>query len=232
MIAGSKDRIAHRKGPWSRPAPWILAAGIVGLISSTLFSSLLHLPRAAFVAAHALVTSAFVTWYVTLTHADPGVQTWRHWSRGLLVGVVLGLVLTRDVMMQPSSAAPSGGALTAAIMWFGLVYGMVDAVLLNVLPAHAFLASKSAWTAGSGAGKLKLGVSALAASLVVTALYHLGFAEFRGSALLQPLIGNAIVTAGYLASGSPLAAMVSHVIMHVAAVVHGMESTVQLPPHY
>jgi hypothetical protein len=232
MIARSKDRIVHREGPWSRPAAWILAAGSVGFISSMLFSSLLHLPRAAFVAAHALVASAFVTCYVTLTRTDPGVETRRHSRRGLLVGVVLGLLLTRGVMMQPRSAAPSGGALTAAIVWFGLVYGMVDAVLLNVLPAHIHLASKAAGTAGSAGGKLKASASALAASLVVTALYHLGFAEFRGPALLQPLIGNAIVTAGYLASGSPLAAIVSHVAMHVAAVVHGMESTVQLPPHY
>jgi hypothetical protein len=86
--------------------------------------------------------------------------------------------------------------------------------------------------AGSGGGKLQASASALAASLLVTALYHLGFAEFRGPALVQPLIGNSIVTAGYLASGSPLAAIASHVIMRVAAVVHGMESTVQLPPHY
>jgi hypothetical protein len=50
--------------------------------------------------------------------------------------------------------------------------------------------------------------------------------------LIQPLIGNAIVTAGYLLTGSPLAAIISHVIMHGAAVVHGMETTVQLPPHY
>ena len=59
-----------------------------------------------------------------------------------------------------------------------------------------------------------------------------GFAEFRGPTLLQPLIGNAVVTAGYLLTGSPLAAILAHVIMHGAAVFQGMEGTVQLPPHY
>ena len=65
-----------------------------------------------------------------------------------------------------------------------------------------------------------------------TAAYHLGFTEFRGPTLLQPLIGNAVVTAGYLLTGSPLAAILAHVIMHGAAVFQGMEGTVQLPPHY
>jgi len=50
--------------------------------------------------------------------------------------------------------------------------------------------------------------------------------------LIQPLIGNGILTAGYLLTGSPLTAVVGHVIMHGAAVLHGMETTLQLPPHY
>jgi hypothetical protein len=46
------------------------------------------------------------------------------------------------------------------------------------------------------------------------------------------LIGNAVVTAAYLLAGNPLAPVLAHVIMHVAAVLHGMETTMQQPPHY
>jgi hypothetical protein len=42
---------------------------------------------------------------------------------------------------------------------------------------------------------------------------------------------NLLVTLSYLLSGSPIAALLSHILMHVAAVLHGMESTIQLPPH-
>jgi len=66
----------------------------------------------------------------------------------------------------------------------------------------------------------------------VTATYHLGYPEFRGPAVIQPLIGNVLLTLGFLLTGSPLAAIIGHVIMHAAAVLHGMETTVQLPPHY
>ncbi len=110
--------------------------------------------------------------------------------------------------------------------------GSGDGLLLSVIPVHVFSASRSDGLAGSGWRTPKASASALAASLIITALYHLGFSEFRGPSVLQPLIGNGIVTAGYLVSGSPLAPIVSHVIMHVAAVVHGMESTPHLPPHY
>jgi hypothetical protein len=46
------------------------------------------------------------------------------------------------------------------------------------------------------------------------------------------VVGNAIITSSYLLTGSPLAAILFHVAMHVAAVLHGMETTLQLPPHY
>jgi hypothetical protein len=76
------------------------------------------------------------------------------------------------------------------------------------------------------------GAAAIAGSLLVTALYHAGFAEFRSAALVQPLIGNAAVTAGYLITGHPATPLLAHVVMHGAAVFHGMEATPQLPPHY
>ena len=67
MITGSSELIAPARAIGRTPRH----GRITGLISSTLFSSLLHLPRPGFVAAHALVTSAFVKAYVTLTRTDP-----------------------------------------------------------------------------------------------------------------------------------------------------------------
>jgi hypothetical protein len=40
------------------------------------------------------------------------------------------------------------------------------------------------------------------------------------------------MTAAYLLSGSALAPLSAHVVMHLAAVLHGAATTVQLPPHY
>jgi hypothetical protein len=60
--------------------------------------------------------------------------------------------------------------------------------------------------------------------------------EHRGGervpALGWVMVGNAIITSSYLLTGSPLAVILSHVAMHVAAVLHGMETSLPLPPHY
>ena len=50
---------------------------------------------------------------------------------------------------------------------------------------------------------------------------------------MQPLIGNAVVTARLISlTGNPATPLLAHVLMHGAAVVHGMEAAAQLPPHY
>ena len=46
------------------------------------------------------------------------------------------------------------------------------------------------------------------------------------------MVRNAIITSSYLLTGSPLATILSHVAMHVAAVLHGIKTTLQLQPHY
>lgn len=81
-------------------------------------------------------------------------------------------------------------------------------------------------------GKVLAGLFALGASLLVTGAYHLGFAEFQGTEVAKPLFGNGVLTLSYLISANPLATIVSHIGMHVASVLLGIETTVQLPPHY
>ena len=68
--------------------------------------------------------------------------------------------------------------------------------------------------------------------MVVTVAYHAGFTEYHGTDLNQPMIGNAINTLAYVLANNPIASLISHITMHIAAVFHGAETTVQLPPHY
>lgn len=223
----------RRPGGLSGPAAgWILLAGAVGLASSAIFSSWLRLDRATFVLGHAILVGAFVAIYVAVTGMRPMVQLRRHWRAGAAAGVLLGAFLAHGVSAQPASPRPVGAGLGYALFWLGGVYGAVDALLLNVVPVLVVYGSRPGEDMRRAAARLRTGGLALLASLAATAAYHVGFAEFRGPELLQPLIGNAIITAGYLLTGSPLAAVLAHIIMHGAAVLHGMDTTMQLPPHY
>ena len=84
----------------------------------------------------------------------------------------------------------------------------------------------------TGVGYLGRAMGALATSLFVTAAYHWGCMEFHGPALVAPLLGNAPITVGYLLTTNLMTPVIAHMAMHIAAVLQGMETTVQLPPHY
>jgi hypothetical protein len=63
-------------------------------------------------------------------------------------------------------------------------------------------------------------------------VYHAGYPEYRGAAMAGPVVGNLAFSLAYLASTNPLGAVLAHAAMHTAGVLHGMETVVQLPPHY
>ena len=138
----------------------------------------------------------------------------------------------RNIQGQPASAIPEGGQLILSLLWIGLVYGVIDGLLLNVMPVFAVQGPRFYESTPSWKERLVRGLIALAASVVVTVAYHSGYREFHGTKMVSVIIGNVIITSSYLLTGSPLAPVVTHVIMHVAAILHGMETTLQLPPHY
>jgi len=216
----------------SRGLRWILLAAVAGAATSGVFSGLLHWSQAAFVGPWLVVAVLVLGWFWRASGIDVGAELRRRLLVGLIVGVGVGMLLAFTVTRQPSSPAPAGAALIGTELWLGVVYGAVDAVMLTVIPVLSFYSSRATTEIEETRGRAPRAVAAFAASLFVTAAYHLGFREFQGPGLVQPLIGNGVMTLAYLASGSPIAAIVSHVIMHVAAVIHGAATVTQLPPHY
>lgn len=211
---------------------WTLLAAGVGGLSSLLFSGVLQLPRGLFVACWAITASAFLTWYVASQHVDLRLQLQRRWIPGLVGGVILGAVLARQVLSQPASVRAGGLTLMGELLAFGLVYGIVDALMLTVVPVLSLYGMRQAGELRDPGARYRWALVAIVGSVLVTTIYHAGFAEFRGPQLVQPIIGNVLITLSYLLTGSPVAPIASHVLMHAAAVVHGIATTVQLPPHY
>ena len=119
------------------------------------------------------------------------------------------------------------------LLWSGVAYGLTDALLLSILPVAATWQAFTVlnWTAALP-GKILAGVIAMLASLLVTVAYHFGYPEYRGGGMRGPVIGNTTMTLGYLLTNNPLAAILSHIAMHIAAVLHGPATVTQLPPHY
>ena len=218
---------------WWQELAWVGAAAVVTFGVTAIFSGALELTRGWFVLVYAVVVVPFLVGYVLWSGVDVPDLFLHRWRWGLGGAVVISAFLVMSVLRQDSSARPDGALLIWDLAWLGVVYGLIDALILSVLPVLATWRALSArgWT-GTLTGKVGVGALAIAASLIVTTVYHLGYAEYRGSDIANPLIGNGVMSIGYVLTSNPITAIASHIVMHVAAVLHGAGTTVQLPPHY
>lgn len=212
---------------------WVLAAGLLGFATSAVFSGWLRLSRRLFLVPYFVLAGGFLYGFFEWGQLDLISLLTQNWYWGLLAGAIVGAFLVRNVRSQAASARSTGMELIFDVLWVGLGYGAVDALFLNVMPVVAVWNGLSdvGWTV-AWPGKIATGFLALLASLLVTLLYHLGYPEFRNRKVTLVLLGNALITLAYLVSGNPLGAVVSHIVMHVAAVFQGPETMIQLPPHY
>ena len=67
--------------------------------------------------------------------------------------------------------------------------------------------------------------------LVLTTAYHLGYSDFRSRKIIQPNIGNTIISVPTLVSANPIGSPVAHAMMHIAAIIHSPRTELFLPPH-
>jgi hypothetical protein len=135
--------------------------------------------------------------------------------------------MARNVMNEASMDHPSGIFYWFEILWRGVLYGTGDALLLFVFPAMvAYLLLRDA----DRRRRFRFAGLTLLLSMGITATYHLGYPQFRGTDLAQPMIGAAIATVPTALTGNPLGAIVVHDAFHVAANVHTYRSATFLPP--
>lgn len=212
---------------------WVLAAALLGFGVSALFAGRLRLRRRLFLIPYVILAGGFLYAFGRGSDLDLAALLSRNWIWGVLVGTVVAAFLVINVRSQPLSRTARGSELAFDLTWAGLTYGILDALFLNLMPVIAVYDGLAgmAWT-GSLAGRIAVGLVALAASLLVTLTYHLGYPEFRNRSVGLVLVGNGIITLAYLLSANPLGAIISHGAMHVAAVLQGPETTIQLPPHF
>lgn len=232
IARASTDLLAQRE--WWSYLLWVPAAALLGLATAEVFAGLLQLPRSIFLIPYVVLVSLFLFAFVRWSGLSLSDLFSHNWIWGVLGAVLFGAFVVFNVFSQPASARPEGPTLAFDILWSGVVYGLIDALLLSVLPVLAIWQAFTVlgWTA-DWPGKIGVGIIALLGSLFVTVCYHLGYPEYRAQgAIFGPTIGNGVMTLGYLVTNNPIAAIFSHMAMHIAGVLRGPASVMQLPPHY
>ena len=133
---------------------------------------------------------------------------------------------------EDATARPHGIELAGAVAWRGIVYGVTDGLLLSVFPILVVFAAFAGTRLNSRrAGKVVIGIVALAASLARTAIYHSGYSDFRSDKMTKPLRGDVIWSVPTLLTLNPIAAPIAHAGLHTSAVLHSYETDSFLPPH-
>ena len=211
---------------------WFAGACVLSFLASAVFAGLFRLPRAWFLLPYVALSVGLIAVYVRSTGVELKQAPSGHRLRTLLVVVIVSVFLVRNVLGQPAGDRAHGLALVFQLAWFGVVYGAVDGLLLSVVPMVAIERSLGARTRTSRGQRLLVDVAILLASMLIAAIYHLGYPEFRGASVLLPVFGNGVITLSGLVSRSAAAPVIAHVVMHIAAVLHGPDATVQLPPHF
>jgi hypothetical protein len=175
------------------------------------------------------VVLAFLASFVAHTGLDWRGLLGRHLGWSLALGAGAGFALVQNVRSEASTEHPSGSFYVFELAWRGVAYGAVDALILFVFPAAvAYLVLH-----GDRRGvrrRLAFGALTLVLSLGITATYHLGYAQFRGSELAKPEIGAVFGTVPAALTGNPAGSLVLHDSFHVAASVHTYRSGTFLPP--
>lgn len=213
---------------------WLLGGLAIGFAMPSIFAGLLQLPRDFFIIAYVIAVGAFLSLYIRQNSIKISAILRHRLVWGLVASVPLSFYAAQTVLIQPSSQAPQGVELAFDLLWSGIVYGGLDGVFLSVFPVYAMwqVMRIKGWTNNGFKEKAATGALALAASLLMIAVYHLGYPELQGPQVIMVVLGVGVMSLAYIVTGNPTVAIISHIVMHIVAVLHGAESVAQLPPHY
>ncbi len=212
---------------------WLTGGLLLAFAVPYLLADVLDVNRDAFYGLYAsAVFGLFAAWSRS-TGYDLVAAVKRRWLAALLLGLaVAGVMAAMVLRTEDATARPDGLELAAAVAWRGIVYGITDGLLLSVFPILVVFAALAGTRLDRRfAGKVAIGLVALAASMAMTAVYHAGYSDFRSGKLTKPLTGDVVWSVPTLVTLNPIGSPIAHAGLHTTAVLHSYETDTFLPPH-
>jgi len=211
---------------------WLVAGLVLSFLIPFVLTDLVSINRDVYYGVYIGAIFGFVGLWLQYANRSARTLLTRNWRSGIALGVVFCGAMVAIVLNEPGTTHPGGLGFAAAVAWRGVLYGFADGLILSAFPILAvFAAFAGTRVLARWRGKVAVGALALAGSLLFTAVYHLGYADFRGAKLRKPLAGDLIWSVPTLATLSPLGAPIAHAGLHVSAVVHSYQTDIFLPPH-
>jgi hypothetical protein len=229
---GGGTTVGRASATFRQQVRWIAGGLAFGFLVPFLFADLAEIPRDLYYAIYAVAVVGFLAAWLRATDQRLGEMLRRHWIGAVALGVICAGVMAAIVVgAEDATPRPGGAELAGAVLWRGVIYGVIDGLLLSAFPILAVFAAfagtrlRTRWQ-----GKLAVGALALLASLAMTAVYHLGYSQFRSSDLRSPLVGDVVWSAPTLITLNPIGSPIAHVGLHTSAVLHSYDTDLFLPP--
>ena len=214
---------------WTTQLRWFAVGAVAAFFVPFVFSSVLELQHDLYLGVYFAFVIGLVGAYVRSNEIDVRVVVKRNWRWGVLLGVVVGVALVRNVFSETETARPDGIYFAFEVVWRGLTYGAVDALLLTVFPCLVVYQALGG-SLGSWRKRIAYFAASLALVVSITASYHLGYDQYRESGVRAPETGNVLISMPMLLTANPIGSVADHAAMHVAAVIHEYEDDTRLPP--
>jgi hypothetical protein len=221
--------LTHELAPAYVHLAWFAGGVVIGFLTPFIFSSVLELHHDLYYLVYFTITLTFLASYVRATRIDLAELFSRAWRWSVALGLVSTAFVVANVLSRESTPGPTGLYAGFEVLWRGVAYGTVDALLLTAFPGVVALGVIGDKLVGLRRHLLFAAVM-LPLVLVITGAYHLGYEQFREDGVAAPEFGNTVISVPMLATGNPLGSIVSHASMHVAADLHAYETEVFLPP--
>jgi hypothetical protein len=214
---------------WLRHVAWFAFGSAVAFLVPFVGVSVFDLQHDVYYLAYFVTAAAVVALYAHVARVDVRQILTQAWPWSVALGVVAALAVGGNVLGEDGTDRPGGAYFLFELLWRGVTYGAVDAMLLSAFPgmvAYSILRGR----VGGLMGKVQFAGVALPLVLAITASYHLGYPQYREDGVRQPETGNTIISAPMLATANPIGSVIAHATMHTTAVTHAYETPVFLPP--
>ena len=230
MSTYSQHRLTTAVPAAARDAAWFAGASAVAFAVPFLGVSVLDLQHDVYYLAYFATTLALLATYVRVERVHVARIFRRRFAWSIGIGAAVAVFLVFNVFNgSDATSRPDGAYFVFELLWRGVGYGLVDALLLTAFPALVAYRLLQGRIAGFK-GRLRFTALALPLVLIITATYHLGYPQYREDGLSRPETGNVLISIPTFATANPVGSVVAHVSQHVAAVTHCYETPVFLPP--
>jgi hypothetical protein len=216
---------------WQEAVAAFAIITVAAFLVTWVLTDRLRIPRAPYIPMLLAVALGLGVGYLAWSGTSASELTSSAVGWGLAAGLIAAAIALPLVRQLPAHPHASGTRLVGLLLWEGLVYGIAEAVLLSTLPVLTVWQAlvDLGWTDG-GWAKVGSGALAILGALLVILVHHLGYAEFRTQAGRPGLFGALAICGvqaiAFLVTGSVLAPIVAHIILHGQLLLRGDE----LPP--